>query len=367
VTDSSATGPRVVGAGALRAFAADVLRALGADASTAALVAESLVDADLRGIDSHGVHLLDLYCTRIGNGQLDPRSVIRAVDDRGSVVRLDGGLGFGQPCGVRAMDLAIERAREHGIAHALARETTHLGALGYYTRRAAEAGCIALAFQNGPTIVPPFGSTTPMFSTNPFSYAFPAGEEPPIVFDIATTAVAGNKLLLAKKRGDATIPEGWANDDEGRPTTDTARASVYQLQWFGGHKGFGIGFLVELMAGVAAGSSFGRTEDTASSALGGDRVAKGFQFVVIDAEQFMPAAELRARVDTLIRDVHSSATAEGVERVYVPGELEHLTRERRLVEGVPLADGVVEVLDKMATDVGVRPLLDESRMAKDPA
>jgi LDH2 family malate/lactate/ureidoglycolate dehydrogenase len=367
VTGSPPIGDCIVGAGALRAFAADVLRALGAETGTAMKVSESLVDADLRGIDSHGVHLLDLYCTRIGKGQLDPRGVTRIVDDRGSVVHLDGGLGFGQPCGVRAIDLGAERAREHGIASVLARETTHLGALGYYTRRAAEAGCVALAFQNGPTIVPPFGSTTPLFSTNPFSYAFPAQEEPPIVFDIATTAVAGNKLLLAKKRGDRTIPEGWANDERGRPTTDTELASVHQLQWFGGHKGFGIGFLVELMAGVATGSSFGRTEDTASPALGSDRVAKGFQFVVIDAERFMPAAELRARVDTLIRDVHASALGDGVDHVYVPGEIEYRTRERRLAEGIPLARGVVDVLDAIASDVGVLPLLDGSRMAKDPA
>ena len=137
-------------------------------------------------------------------------------------MHLDGALGFGQPCGIQAIDVGIERAREHGIASVVARETTHLGALGYYTRRAAEAGCVALAFQNGPTFVPPFGSTTPLFSTNPFSYAFPTAEEPTVVFDIATTAVAGNKLLLAKKRGDPTIPEGWANDEHGRPTTDTA-------------------------------------------------------------------------------------------------------------------------------------------------
>ncbi len=356
-----------VGAEALRTFAANVLVGLGAELPTAELVAESLVDADLRGIESHGVHLLELYASRIASGQIDPRAVVRVVDDRGSVVHLDGGLGFGQPCGMRAIDLGIERSRERGLMSVLARETTHLGALGYYTRRAAEAGCVALAFQNGPAIVPPFGSTTPLFSTNPFSYAFPTADEPPVVFDIATTAVAGNKLLLAKKRGDATIPAGWANDDDGRPTTDTELASVRQLQWFGGHKGFGIGFLVELMAGVAAGSSFGRTEHTASPIVGAERVAKGFQFVLIDAERFMPATEFRARVDALIRDVHASTPAAGFDRVYVPGELEHLTRERRLASGVPLADGVLDDLDRIASQVEVPLLVDESRMAKDRA
>ena len=356
-----------VDAEALRRFCIDVLVALGADGPTADIVGDALVDADLRGIDSHGIHLLELYAGRIRDGLIDPRGVVTVVDDRGSVVHLDGGLGFGQPCGVQAIDLAVERAREHGTASVLARETTHLGALGYYTRRAAEAGCVALAFQNGPTIVPPFGSTTPLFSTNPFSYAFPTAEEAPVVFDIATTAVAGNKLLLAKKRGDREIPAGWASDDDGRPTTDTERASVNQLQWFGGHKGFGLAFLVELMAGVATGSCFGTTEHTASRSHGSTRVAKGFQFVAIDANAFMPVGELRARVDLLIRDVHSSTPAPGTDRVYVPGEIEHLTHQRRLADGIPLADGVRVLLDRIASDVGVPALPGDSRPAKDHA
>ena len=202
-----------------------MLGALSAEHDAAVLVAESLVDADLRGIDSHGVHLLDLYCTRIGKGQIDPRGTPRVVDDRGSVGTSTVASGSDSRAGSRRSISWIERAREHGIAVGRQRgRATHLGALGYYTRRAAEAGCVALAFQNGPTFVPPFGATTPLFSTNPFSYAFPTAEEPPVVFDIATTAVAGNKLLLAKKRGDPTIPEGWANDEHGRPTTDTEAA-----------------------------------------------------------------------------------------------------------------------------------------------
>ena len=349
-------GPGVT-ADRLQSFCTGVLEALGAPADIAATVAGCLVDADLRGIDSHGVHLLDLYVDRIDRGHLDPRGVARVVEDRDSVVILDGGLGFGQPAGILAIDLGVERARLHGVASVLVRETTHLGALGYYTRRAAEQSVIAMAFQNGPTIVPPFGSITPVFSTNPFSYAVPAGEEPPVVFDVATTAVAGNKVLLAKKRGDASIPAGWANDDLGRPTTDTESASVHRLQWFGGHKGFGLAFLVEVMAGVASGSCFGRTESSASPATGGDRVAKGFQFVVLDVERFMPASEFRARVDALIRDVHDTERAEGFERVYVPGEIEGIVRDRRLERGIPLADGVLTTLDRVAAAAGVPPLL----------
>ncbi len=349
---------QLVDAGALRAFCADVLAGLGARADIATTVAETLVDADLSGVESHGIHLLELYVNRIGGGLIDPQADSHVVDDQGSTVVIDGGLGFGQPVGIEAMDLAVGRARAHGIASVIVRETTHLGALGYYTRRAAAAGGLAMAFQNGPTAVPPFGGTTPMFSTNPFSYAVPTAEEPPVVFDIATTAVAGNKLLLAKKRGDASVPAGWANDEQGRPTTDTEAASVRQLQWFGGYKGFGIAFLVEVMAGVASGSCFGRTEASASSAVGIDRVAKGFQFIALDVERFMPLAEFRARVDALIRDVHSTELATGVERVYVPGEIEHLNRLRRAAEGIPVSGAVLDTLDGIAATVGVAPLAD---------
>ena len=353
--------PVLVDSPRLRAFAVDALVALGAEPSTAETVAESLVDADLRGVDSHGVHLLELYRNRVRAGDIDPRGTVRVTSDQGSVVHLDAGLGFGQPAGVQAIDLGVVRAREYGIATVTAREATHLGALGYYTRRAADGGFVAMAFQNGPTVVPPFGSTTPLFSTSPFSYAVPTREEPTIVYDVACTTVAGNRLLLAKKRGDPTIPPGWANDDHGRPTTDTEAASVRQLQWFGGHKGFGIAFLVEVMAGVAAGSSFGRTEDTASSVTGFDRVAKGFQFVVLDTARFVPGGDFADRVDTLIRDVHDTDTAEGFDRVYVPGELEHLTHQRRVAEGIPLAAGVIDMLDAIASDVGVAGVLDSSR------
>jgi LDH2 family malate/lactate/ureidoglycolate dehydrogenase len=342
-----------VAAPTLRDFATAVLFALGAPDDTARLVATSLVDADLRGVDSHGVHLLELYRKRVRAGDIVPDAAVRMTSDDGAVVHLDAGLGFGQPAGLRAVELGVERAARHGVATVITREATHLGALGYYTRRAAEAGFLALAFQNGPTVVPPYGTTTPLFSTNPFSSAVPTGEAPTIVYDVATTAVAGNKLLLAKTRGDPTIPAGWANDGAGRPTTDTEAASVRQLQWFGAHKGYGIAFLVEVMAGVAAASSFGRTEASASATTGFDRVAKGFQFVLLDTGRFVAGGDFRARMDTLIRDVHATEPAEGFERVYVPGELEHRCATRREADGIPLPSPVLAMLDAIAADVAV--------------
>jgi LDH2 family malate/lactate/ureidoglycolate dehydrogenase len=255
-----------------------------------------------------------------------------------------------------AVALAAERSSRHGTAVVSVREATHLGALGAYTARVAAAGHIAFLFQNGPTFVPPFGGVTPIFSTNPLSYAIPTADEPTIVYDVATTAVAGNKVLLAKKRGDPTIPSGWANDDQGRPTVDTAAASVRHLQWFGGHKGFGLGLLVEVMAGVLAGSSFGHIEHTASPLHADERVAKGFTLVALDPGRFMPVDEFRSRVDALVREVRDSERAEGVDRIWLPGEPEHERRFERLAAGIPLPAALVDELNGFAGELGVPPL-----------
>jgi LDH2 family malate/lactate/ureidoglycolate dehydrogenase len=330
-----------------------MLVAVGVPAADADVVATLLVEADLVGVDSHGCHLLPMYVNRIRGGQIDPHASITVPRDDGSTVWLDAGLGLGQLAGLRAVDIAVERSAAHGVALVEVREATHLGALGAYTRRVAEAGHIALCFQNGPTIVPPFGGVTALFSTNPLSYAVPTGEEPTIVYDIATTAVAGNRVLLAKKRGDPTIPAGWANDEQGRPTTDATAASVWHLQWFGGHKGFGLGLLVELLGGVLAGSSYGRTEHTGSPIHGRDRVAKGFSLLAIDPDRFIGRDEFRRRTDQLIRDVHASQPADGVERIWLPGEPEHHRRIERERDGIPLPDALVDELDALAADLGV--------------
>lgn len=340
----------------LRAQLEAMLRGLGVPSAQAVVVADNLVEADLRGIDSHGAHLMALYYGRVRGGHLRPVTTVTTLDDRGSTVRMDAALGFGQVAGVAAMELAMERAREHGVATVTVRELTHLGALAYYTLRAATEGLIAFAFQNGGTIVPPYGGTTSLFSTNPFSYAVPAGEEPPIVYDVATTAAAGNRILLARKRGDASIPAGWANDEQGRPTTDPHAASVYQLQWFGGHKGFGIGMLVEIMSGLLADSAFGTYENSESELTGRDRIAKGCGFIVLDVTRFMPLEEFRARVDRLVADVHASALAPGTERIYVPGEIEAQRRDARLRDGIPLSAALVDELDTMAASLDVAPL-----------
>ncbi len=342
----------LVSADALRAGLAGILCGAGVPADQADVIASLLVEADLRGVDSHGAHLMSMYSTRLAAGDIKATTTVTIESDQGSTVALHGGLGFGQIAGLEAARLVTERAARHGVAAVAVRESTHLGALGAYTSRAAEAGIICLCVQNGPTFVPPFGGITALFSTNPLSYAIPTGSEPTIVYDIATTAVAGNKVLLAKKRGDKTIPAGWANDEQGRPTTDTTAASVRHLQWFGGHKGFGLALLVELLAGVLAGSSFGTTERTDSPLHGDVRVAKGFVLIGIDPARFMPTDEFRAGVDTLIREIREGERAPGVDRIWLPGEPEHVRSQERSRDGIPLPGALLDELDRMAAVAG---------------
>lgn len=328
------------------------LEALSVSPEAAAATATVLVEADLAGVDSHGIHLLPMYVRRIGDGSIDPQAPVTITRDDGSTLWLDAHLGLGQSAGLRAVDEAIARAPSHGVVTVSVREATHLGALGAYTRRIAAAGYVGLCVQNGPTIVPPYGGVTPLFSTNPLSYAIPTVDEPTIVFDIATTAVAGNKLLLAKKRGDPTIPEGWANDEHGRPTTDTDAASVWSLQWFGGHKGYGLGLLVEILAGVLAGSSYGRTEETESPVSGRGRVAKGATFIALDPDRFIGRDAFARRTDALIRDIRTSDPAEAVDEILVPGLLEHRRAEARRRDGIPLPTAIVTEIDEIARELG---------------
>ena len=345
----------LVPAAALRDYCARILEGLGVPPDQAGVVAESLIEADLRGVESHGVHLMVLYADRLRGGHLFPHTEVTVLRDEGASALLDGGQGLGQISGRAAVDLAVAKARAFGVGSVAVRNSSHLGALGWYTMRGAEAGCVTLAAQNGPPFVPPFGSIDGVFSTNPMSYAVPAGAEPMLVLDMATTAVAGNRVLLAQKRGDATIPEGWANDAQGRPTTDPAQASVKHLQWFGGYKGYGIALLIEVLAGVLTGASFGLVDREPGALRGFDRVTRGYLFVALDPSHYGPMDAFRADVDRLVADIHASTPAEGVERVLVPGELEHHRRIDRLEHGIPLAPALVEELSRLGADTGAGP------------
>ncbi|HET7875238.1 MAG TPA: Ldh family oxidoreductase [Methylomirabilota bacterium] len=343
---------RFVSADRLRPFIARVFEALGAPAADAATVAEVLVEADLRGVESHGSTRVAGYAGMIRLGLLNPRPKVQVLRETPSTAMLEGDQAFGMVVAKRAMEMAMERAARVGIACVTARNVTHTGMIGFYPMMAARQGLIGLTCNNGPTILPPFGGTTPTFATNPFSAAFPAGEEEPIVLDMATSVVAGGKLRLAAKKG-LPIPETWALDRHGVPTTDPQEAIYHGfLQWAGGYKGFGLATVVEVLGGVLSGGLFGR-DVPAMKSFGREPLVTSAFYMAINPEHFMPLEEFRARVDRLIRHVKASERAQGVQEVYVAGEIEFKKKRERLKTGIPLSRVVYQELGRLAGELGV--------------
>ncbi|MBI2872110.1 MAG: Ldh family oxidoreductase [Chloroflexi bacterium] len=336
--------------GKLRAFVRDVLTAMNVPRQDAETVSEILVEADLRGVDSHGVTRLGGYVQMIRSGIINPRPKIQVVKETPSTAVIDGDKAFGMPVAKRAMEMTLDKAKQVGLAGVTARNMSHTGMVGFYTMMAASRGMVGMAMNNGPTIVPPFGGITPNLSTNPMSVAFPAGKEEPIVLDMATTVVAGGKFRLAAKKG-LPIPKEWALDRSGVPTDDPNEAIEHGFfQWAGGYKGFGLATMVEVLGGVLSGGLFGQ-EVPPMIHFGKDPITSSGFYLAIDIERFMPLAEFQGRVDTLVRQLLSSKLAKGVERIYVAGGPEFERKRQRTREGIPLSAPVYEELLRLSREL----------------
>ncbi|MFQ5828835.1 MAG: Ldh family oxidoreductase [Candidatus Methylomirabilia bacterium] len=333
-------------------FVSRVLTAAGVDAPDAETVAEILVEADLRGVESHGTTRLAGYVSMIRLGLLNPKPTVQVIRDAPSLSMLDGDKGFGMVVAKQAMHAAMDKAARVGIASVTVRNMTHTGMIGFYPMMAARRGLIGFAMNNGPAIVPPFGGTSPTFATNPIAVAFPSGEEQPIVLDMATTVVAGGKLRLAAKKG-LPIPKEWALDRFGVPTTDPEEAILHGLfQWAGGYKGFGLATVIEVLSGVLSGGFFG-TSVPPMKAFGKDPLVTSAFYLAIDPEHFMPLDEFKGRVDRLIRQIKASKRAAGVEMIYVAGEPEFRRHAERSRDGIPLSGAVYQELRGLAGELGV--------------
>lgn len=344
-------GVRAVAADRLRALIATLFTAAGVPDGDAATVAEVLVEADLRGVESHGSTRVAGYLSMMKLGLLNPRPKVAVVRDTPALAMLEGDNGFGIVVARRAMRMAIDKAKAIGVACVTVRNVSHTGLVGFYPMMAAAEGLIGLAMNNGPKILPPFGGTTPTYATNPFAAAFP-GAGDPIVLDMATSVVAGGKLRLAAKKG-APIPPDWALDREGVPTTDPNEAIFHGfMQRAGGYKGFGLATVVEVLSGVLSGGLFG-SDVPAMKRFGQEPLVTSAFYLAIDPGQFMPVEEFRARVTRLVEMVKASGRARGVEEVYIAGEIEFRRKAERLRNGIPISGVVRDELRGLAADAGV--------------
>lgn len=339
----------------LHDFCVEALRRAGAKPAHAQIVADVLVTTDTWGTFTHGTKLLRDYIKRVKAGGLRTDAEPTVVAGGAAWAIVDGGSCLGHVTSVFAMQQAIDRARQAGIAYVGVRNSCHFGAAGYYAWLAAKAGLIGISMANDIPSVAAAGSRRSVTGSNPLAYAVPTGTGDPILLDIASSTVAGGKVYAAFQRGEP-IPNNWILDEDGRPTTDS---SLYPLKAaltpLANHKGYGIALLIETLSGLLTGA---RVTWEVGSWIWGDATqptGHGAAFIAIDIAAMGPRDRFESRITELIREIHAAPTADGVDKLLLPHEREWNLRRQALVEGIDLPSDVVGKLAGLAEDVDLHP------------
>jgi L-2-hydroxycarboxylate dehydrogenase (NAD+) len=345
---------------ALRRFIESAFLSAGLPGPDAAQVAALMAEADLQGSDGHGVIRLPPYMKRLRAGGINRQPNIRIVQERPAMAVVDGDNGMGHLVVTRAVDIAIEKARSAGVAWVSTRYSNHAGPASLYARMPLQHDMLGLYFAVGnANHLPPWGGMDMLLSTNPIAAGIPAGDEPPVVLDMATTVAAYGKVKALAKRGEQ-MPSGWMIDREGQPLLDPKRASEGFLLPIGGHKGYGLALMVGLLAGTLGGAAMGREVVDFNA----DHVSvtnTGQSILVIDLSAFGDPAQFKQAVDTLVRDIRGSERLPNVDRIWLPGEQSHEKRQRHAREGIPLMPALLDELDTLAAELGIERLPREVR------
>ena len=338
----------------LRKYISAIFESIGLSREYADIIADNLVTAEMRGIRSHGLVQVKNYVDLYNKGTYNKAPKVRIIKEDAATALIDADRGAGAPIGKYAVDKAIEKAKAVGISAVSVRNATHFGMAAYYATEAAEKGCIGFAFTNTPPLVAPYNGCKKEMGTNPICAAFPSSSGRPLIFDAATSETAFNKLFFARKEG-LSIPLGWAVDGSGRPTTDPAEAiDNGALLPYGGYKGYGLAFVIELLTGILSASVInddGETFPTKQDTI-------GFFFIVIDISRFIDTALFAKAADSFAERLLSSAKA-GDERIYLPGEKEYLNYDDAVQNGVEIYSKTAAELRILGDDLGLDMGFDE--------
>ncbi len=326
-----------------------LLKKLGATNEEASATAEVLAEGDVRGFASHGILRLPYILRAIKRGTIVAKANVKVVKETPATALIDGGHGLGHYVATRAMQLAIKKAKKQGVAAVGVYNSNHFGIAGYYAEMAVRDGLIGIVTTTTDALVHPWGGVEPLLGTNALAIGFPT--EPPVLLDMAMSVAARGKLVEAVKKGQM-IPEGWAVDGEGRPTTDPARGLEGALSPFGGPKGYALAFVLELLAGPLVRAGVGKGVDGTLEPVKGF-CTKGDFMIAIDPSAFVSPKEFRARVGGYVAEIKASKKAPGATEIMIPGEPEREERKRRLREGIPIADEVWSELERLAKELGV--------------
>jgi LDH2 family malate/lactate/ureidoglycolate dehydrogenase len=334
-------------------FATSAYLTLGLPERDARLIADTLVQADCWGHQSHGVMRTFWYAARLQSGAMQAVTKSELVVDGGAIAVVDGCDGVGQVIAAHAMSEAIKRAKLHGIGAVAVRNSGHFGTAMYYTRMASDDGCVGFMSTNASPAMAPWGGREKLIGTNPWSLAAPAGRYAPMMLDIANTAVARGKLYLARQRGES-IPEGWAIDPEGRPTTDPIAGIAGNILPFAEHKGYAIAVMMDVLSGVLSGSHFGG--DVIGPYVAEGRSGVGHLAIALNIESFRPLASFCNDMERLVERIKAVRRTEGTDEIFYPGEREARADEHHRRAGITLPGDTIDELNKGARALGIAEL-----------
>ncbi len=329
----------------LRELARRILAASNVPEATAALMADALVAANLRGVDSHGIHLLPHYVKQIKSGNVCAGAEGHVVSESGACLLFDGENGIGHHVSAKCCSHAVRLARSLGIGLAIARRSTHFGAAAFWAQRISGAGMIGIVMCNASPAVPPWQGREGRIGTNPICVSLPTASPGGWLLDMATTTVAMNRIVKAAANKEPEIPGGWAMDSGGAPTTDTQTALKGLLMPLGGYKGSGLGMMAEILCAVLGGGAM-------STEVGGLHILSrpmntSQLFLAIDPVRFLPRDELQSRMERLLRTVKSARPAQGYDEVLVAGDPEWRMEEERARTGIPVDDATWSRLQEL--------------------
>jgi uncharacterized oxidoreductase len=342
-------------------FAADVFRAVGAPEPEAWTVAEHLVTASLLGYDTHGIVRIPQYIEDTRKGTIRPGAACRIEKETETTAVVDCGWNFGQVGALRAIDIAMEKARQHHTATVVARCCSHAGRLGAYTSHAARQGFLAIGFCNSPIhghFVTPWGGRQGRLATNPISFAVPSNGAEPMVADFSTAEASEGAIRLHRTQGKA-LPDGWIMDAEGRPSNDPndfygpPRGAIYPFGGNRGYRGFALSMLVEVLGGLLSGSSI--TQPQPGNGLG---------FLVVDVSAFLPRQQFACMVEEMREYIKSALPAPGFDEVLLPGEPDARKREQRLRDGIPIDENSWRQIENAAAELGINSMAQARRVAQ---
>ncbi len=343
---------RTVDAKRLMNYCSLLFEKVGVPEDEAFIIANNLVDADLKGIASHGVTRVSGYLNQVRSGGMNPRVQLKVIAESAGTALYDACNSVGAVASYMIMEKTIEKARNTGVAFITVRNSNHYSAAGYFAQLAVKHDMIGFTASNGPSRMAPWGGMQPIFGTSPFAYAIPAGDQLPVIGDMASCVVARGKIILAAKKGES-IPPGWALNKAGEDTTNAQEALEGTVLPFGGPKGYAVATMIEALTGILAGSVFTtQIGDTAKDP--GHPSCTSHYFGALNIAAFGSVTDFKAAMDRFILSVKAAPKAKGVREIYLPGEIELRMKQQRLQDGIPLDRVIFEDLKREGEACGLQ-------------